>query len=231
MSTELILICAATAVEARAVRRVATAPHFEVLQTGMGPARATRALTKRLKSAALPAPSLVISTGFAGIELPDVPLGSWALGTEVTDTAGKSPFTLHWRELEARLARAKLTVSHVPFRLADEVVQISQDSQGASNTHAIDMESHALAKVAHEHGIPLAVLRLISDTPDAPLPRAIGAFSQVSTAVGITRKAGGALAGLGHTLARPRELGRFLARGSKLSKQLEDDWSALIATW
>jgi hypothetical protein len=225
MST--ILICAATAVEARAVREAVTAPRFEVLQTGMGSARAARALGARLADPTHTRPSLIISTGFAGIELLDIPLGTWVLGTEVTDATRNAPLALEWQELEPRLTRANLSARRAPYRLADEVVHIEK----ASGTHAVDMESHALAKVAREYGIPLAVLRLVSDTPEAPLPHAIGAFSRVSTGVGVTRKAGGALAGLGHTLASPLELGRFLARGAKLSKQLAGDWKAMIAVW
>jgi adenosylhomocysteine nucleosidase len=49
------------------------------------------------------------------------------------------------------------------------------DEQGMSLENPIlEMETHAIARVAHERGIPFHALRSISDSPDAPIPIDLG---------------------------------------------------------
>src|SRR5690348_4232683 len=82
----MILLCAATSVEARACEsgvRAAGASRFEVLKTGMGGSAATKALETRLKSTAHARPKLIVSTGFAGSWSPELSFASWALGHSI----------------------------------------------------------------------------------------------------------------------------------------------------
>jgi adenosylhomocysteine nucleosidase len=39
----------------------------------------------------------------------------------------------------------------------------------------LEMETHSIARVAHEYGVPLYALRSISDSPEAPIPFDLGA--------------------------------------------------------
>ncbi|MDR3606310.1 MAG: hypothetical protein P4M08_02895 [Oligoflexia bacterium] len=223
-----ILITAAMGFEARPILKgIAKAPKgsFELLRSGIGN-RAALALLTRLQDHSLPTPSLVISSGLAGIELRGVPIGTWVVGTEIQNSLKTPPQPVLSKELEQWLKKAKMPFISASYRSAAEVVQVSH-SQGLG---AVDMESAALARVCRERNIPFAILRLVSDNPDAPLPHAIGAFVRVSTESTLIGKAQGAVEGLKLTFNQPKDLGRFLLQSVGLSKKLTEGWRKLTET-
>jgi hypothetical protein len=222
-----VLVTAAMSFEERPITEGLTRARnrsFEVLRTGIG-TRAGKALEARLANSSRPKPSLVISSGLAGIELSGIELGSWVLGTEVrTSHTQPSMPTLH-EPLETWLNSAGIRFTRAPYRSATEVVQV--DHEEAIQRGAVDMESFSLAQVCAQAQIPFAILRLISDTPEAPLPKAIGAFVQVSTAPTFAGKLQGFLAGLRETAADPKGMARFVGESPRLSKKLTTGWEKL----
>jgi nucleoside phosphorylase len=158
-----VLVCAATATEARACRAGiddAGAEGFELLTTGVGPARAAEALRSRLLAG--PRPQLVVSSGFAG-------------------ASGVAQGALVTADRLARLERSRVAGVPLPpglLRLAPSATpllvltgeDVAIGAQPVAPPAAVDMESAALAAVAAEAGVPFAVLRLVSDTPERPLP-------------------------------------------------------------
>src|SRR5262249_25453390 len=85
--SSLILVCAATSVEAKAcrqgIKKSGQSDRYEILQVGMGMAHAKRTLEKRLMGSQLPRPTLVVSTGFAGSLSLSLPVGTWIYGKSI----------------------------------------------------------------------------------------------------------------------------------------------------
>jgi Phosphorylase superfamily len=163
----VILVCAATAAEARACREGladAGARDAEVLRTGVGPARAGAALARRLARG--PRPDLVVSSGFAGALTPDVALGAFVTASAV----------VHVRPSDGAIALAALPRELIrvlpgalPCRVVTAGAVLREAPPGIGGPIACDMESAALADAAGSAGVPFAVLRMITDAPGAPL--------------------------------------------------------------
>jgi nucleoside phosphorylase len=218
-----VLVCAATRTEARAatrgIARAATVPGaFEVLQTGMGPRAAADGLRRRLVDRARPAPSLVVSTGFAGSRARALGLGAVVVGTTVSREGGAA---LALRaELADALARAGVACAAARFVTTSEVVV--GDAAGADEgEHAVDMESYAWAEVAGEHGLAAGVVRVITDTIEVPIPAAIVSLAGAGGAPGARR----IVRGVGSALARPVELAGFVARVARFTGTLTACWA------
>jgi hypothetical protein len=188
----VILVCAATRIEASACRDglADAGARAAVLRTGVGPARAAAALTARLRTA--PLPTLVVSSGFAGALSPGIPLHAvvTASGLHRLGAEGAVPVPLPVGGLRP-LAGA------LPCQFATTDGVWAAVAPGLPAPAAVDMESAALAETAAAAGVPVAVLRVISDTPAAPLPpfaAALGAALVAGPNLAGLRAAGGALA-------------------------------------
>jgi adenosylhomocysteine nucleosidase len=72
-------------------------------------------------------------------------------------------------QLAVRLCTGKLAESQAIVSSSLNKTQIAQKT-GAI---ALDMESTAIAKVAHKHGLPFVVIRAIADPLDMNLPKAV----------------------------------------------------------
>lgn len=221
-----ILLCTATSIEARACERaIAQAEaqsRFEVLKSGMGLENAARALRSRLAARNHSRPTLIVSTGFAGSWSPDLSFGSWAIGQTIEKEEGTK------QELE--------TTSHL-LSLPNELRYRLQPARIISLTHpksavqpgdphplAVDMESHAWAATSRDFSIPFLVLRLISDSPEAPMPEAVSQFAQAFTSQGSAQRFRHAARGLKHAVSEPQSLARFVGRSACLPKLLTDGW-------
>jgi uncharacterized membrane protein len=216
-----VLVCAATATEAAACEAGiadAAVDGLEVLRTGVGPERAAGALRARLRAG--PAPALVVSSGFAGAE-------GVAVGALVTADA------------IARLEAGRTVAVALPsgtLRLAPGATPVLVATAGEVSAPpagrgpcAIDMESAALAVVAAEAGLAFAVLRLVTDTPAAPLP----AIAR-SAAAALSARAVGARARLlaraaRDVLAGPREAVALVAASRGWTRLLRAGWRARAA--
>jgi 4-hydroxy-3-methylbut-2-en-1-yl diphosphate reductase len=206
---DLTLLCAATGVEAKACRQ---AGDMEICLTGIGMKRAREVLGKRLDNKNLPVPVRIISTGFAGTSIADLPVGSWIVGKRV-GRVGSEQISLPWQKLESALTTSGLFWRSVDITSVEKVVSFADVKEAL----VVDMESFALAEVAGARGIEFQVLRLVSDTPAQPIPEAIGLFAS-----------GRLLRGAGQAIGSPLAFASFLARGSRLPRMLRDGWRALI---
>lgn len=197
----MILLCAATGTELDACKR--GTPRFSHLLTGVGAAHAARALSGRLARGERPA--LVVSSGFAGALTGDLPVGTWVTARSLPGAG------------ELRLAPAPAVPCAV---VSSDVLVQGQRLDG----DAVDMESVALAAVAHEHRIPFMVLRLVSDTPDDPLPTFLGGFTAAMAATSRRAKLGGIARGLRGVLDDPGGVVRVVREGRAWTRDLTDGW-------
>ncbi|MFL5812833.1 MAG: hypothetical protein ACJ763_04600 [Bdellovibrionia bacterium] len=230
MSSSVILVCAATSVEAKAcaqgISRAGQSGRYEVLQTGMGLIQARQILEKRLSNPQLPQPSRVISTGFAGSWTNDLAIGYWISGQSIETQSGQAPITLDTFPLFRNFS--------FPVHPARVITIEQANSKGKAHAPgalpvAVDMESYAWAEICRVKNIPFQILRLVSDNPSAPLPEAIGSFASVATAPTIQGKFQSLTRGLSQAFQEPKALAGFIARGTKLPGLLAQGWQEIAS--
>lgn len=207
-----VVVCAATGAEHEAVAAgiadAGAAGSLEVLLTGVGPAHAKRALSEHLDRGG-PRVDLVVSTGFAGARDRSLARMSWVTATKVRGVDG---VTL--REAPSPAARCEIVSSA-------ELVDVRSESAGV----AVDMESAALAEVAARHSVPFMVLRLVSDTPDAPLPNFLTPFAASMAADDARSKLKLAARGLRAALVDPKGVVTVVKEGREWTRALREGWS------
>lgn len=156
--------------EARCLR---ACPGVQVACSG---ACAERARTLAANLAASGCDGLV-SFGLAGGLDPTLPSGALCLPQAVVTPAGRRfPVDAPWRgRLIARIAGPD---SPAPLLIGrDEPVASPEEKQAlfaSTGAAAIDMESHAVAEVASERGVPFLVVRAIADPAQRRLPPWLG---------------------------------------------------------
>jgi hypothetical protein len=222
----LILVCAATGAEARACARgAASGEGVEVLRTGVGPVRSGRALAARLGLG--PRPALVVSSGFAGALTEGLELLAWVTASEVLRLEGVRVVPV---ELPSRLLRVVPGARPCPFVSASEVRAPGAARPDLDGPAAVDMESAALAQVAGAAGIPFAVLRLVTDSPAAPLPEIgrIAAATLASLAPGERLRHGSRLAA--GALADPRGALGFARASLGWCTRLREGWAGFSSS-
>ncbi|GAA3710700.1 lipoprotein [Nonomuraea antimicrobica] len=175
--TEL-LICTALGIEARAIRR-GLPSHLagvRVIVTGVGPRRAARV------AAGLEGTEAMAVAGFGGAVDRSLRPGDVLVASEVRFAGRVHPCPAA-RLLAGEVARAGLRARVGPLVTTDHVVGGAERHRlAAEGAYAVDMETGPLAAhAAAVAGRPLAAVRVIVDTPDAPLlspatlPRGIAA--------------------------------------------------------
>jgi 4-hydroxy-3-methylbut-2-en-1-yl diphosphate reductase len=180
-----LLVAAPLRWEARTVRR--GLPAASVLRTGMGPARSRRAV-QVLRARR---PSALAIAGFGGALTDDLAPGDVVVATEVRSRDGvvacpSAPL------LAGALRASGLTVHTGPIVTTDHVVHgLERAALGATGALVADMESSVLAEATD--GRPLAVVRVVVDTPRHPLLRP-ATVSAGFTASGVLARIGPALA-------------------------------------
>ncbi|WP_242343406.1 carotenoid biosynthesis protein [Anaeromyxobacter terrae] len=217
-----IVVCAATFAEAAACRRGsadAGASGIEVLRTGVGPERAAAALAARLARG--PRPSLVVSSGFAGALSLGLEVGAVVTARALHRLADGERAPL---ELPPELLRLAPAARPVELLSAAEVLAAA--GQGLQPPVVGDMESAALARIAAEAGLPFSVLRVVTDTPAAPLPPVARCIAAALSARGLAR--GGHLARtLSAALRRPAEAIAFVRASLGWCRRLRETWRAI----
>ena len=164
MSRPGLLVLAPLRVEANALKR--GAPGAEVAVTGQGVARARRSA---LNLAARCAGARAIAVaGFGGATHDDLDPGDVVVATEVRGPQGTARLA-GVEVLANALSRQGLRVRTGPCATVDRVARGAERSDLArSGVLAVDMESALLASAAKGH--PLAVVRVVVDTPARELP-------------------------------------------------------------
>jgi adenosylhomocysteine nucleosidase len=118
-------------------------------------------------------PRGVVSVGLGGALSPALAVGDWVVADRIVGDGEAWPTETGWAaELQARLG-AK---AHLGPIAASETMVVDAASKAAlraaTGALAVDMESHVAARFAAAHGLPFAVLRVISDGADRALPKA-----------------------------------------------------------
>jgi len=192
-----IAIFAATRWELQAVRRALTTDRVEVvagvrchigqrgnrsywlMQTGVGPVAASAVAGTIMKAQAM---SMVMSTGFACALVP-AQVGDLIIGTAVSSVQaggawgiGNDRVSCDQAVCAGLLAVAKdagLVTRAGTVVSSEAVVWQALEKhrlQRLTDATGLDMESAALAAVAREHDLPMAIVRTVSDLVDEDLP-------------------------------------------------------------
>jgi 4-hydroxy-3-methylbut-2-enyl diphosphate reductase len=155
-----LLICAPLLAEAAAVRRGLPA-RVPVTRAGYGPRRAAG------KAARLPAFRVLAVAGLGGAVDPSISPGDVFVASEVRG-GGRTVACPGAEPLAGELRRAGLVAHTGPLRTCARVVRgAERERLRREGVRCVDMESAPLAAAAG--GRPLAVVRVIVDTPAHPL--------------------------------------------------------------
>jgi hopanoid-associated phosphorylase len=133
-----------------------------------------RLLRARLEHCLADNPLGFISIGIAGGLDPDLKTGDCVVASRIVAGDDVFPADAAWSEsLIAALPRAALgavagSSAIVMTPAAKAALRV------ATGACAVDMESHVAARVAKDHGIAFAALRIISDEAGRTLPSAVG---------------------------------------------------------
>lgn len=129
-------------------------------------------LEESLHVAATRGASGIVSYGLTGGLADGLRIGDWIVGDRLT---GAIDYDCHagWRDaLAARLPGAIVGGFFADGRMIDTIAE--KRALGVRHSAlAVDMESHVAAEVARAHGLPFAIVRIVSDEVDHLLPHAI----------------------------------------------------------
>lgn len=195
---------------------VAEAAHLERIPcstfcSGGCPGRAAEGARQMVDSGA----TGLVSFGVGGGLDPYLPPGFLVAATMVITPEGEKIGTdTAWRNHIVEITPGPLTIAEIAG--SDHAItspQAKSELFAATGAVAVDMESHAVARVALEAGLPFLVLRAIAD----PAHRAVPASAMGGLGPdGHTR----ALAVLGNLLLRPWELPDVVRLGRDMQKGL-----------
>jgi nucleoside phosphorylase len=137
---------------------------FLTLETGIGTAAMESALRWCLSKPCFGdspyRPRLLVSVGFSGALQPEQRVGDLVLATEVVDQQGKC-----WPALRPA-AWVNRDIAAGRLLTMPELVGDPQEKQRLGRQYqalAVDMESAVAARLCHQHKVPFACLRVISD--------------------------------------------------------------------
>ena len=152
---------------------------YWLIQTGVGPAAARTIAGKVLKAQPM---SLVMSTGFACALVP-AQVGDLIVGTAVNSVQDEGSWTIgddrvHCdaaiRDGVLLVAKSAGLVARVGTVISSGTVVWQADEKRRlrrlTDATGLDMESAALAGMAQERGLPMAIVRTVSDLADEDLP-------------------------------------------------------------
>ena len=221
----MILVCAATRPEfdacARGIRASGAVPAaFEMLLTGVGPVHAGKRLDERLERGERP--SLIVSSGFAGALSKGIEIGSWVTATRVTERRDGTLVDVGdvvLREGPEPALRCNVVSSEHLLEGG-----ASPRDAGGGSALAVDMESSALARESGKRDTAFMVLRLVSDTPEQPLPGFLAPFAAAMAATGARSKFAHAARGIRRALVDPRGVARVVGDGRAWTRDLARGW-------
>ncbi len=152
---------------------------YWIIQTGVGPAAASTVARKVLKAQPM---SLVMSTGFACALVP-AQVGDLIVGTEVSSVQTDGTWTMGSDRVlcDEAVSAGVLLVAQDAGLVARVGTVVSSGTvvwqaeekrrlRNVTEATGLDMESAALAAAAQERGLPMAIVRTVSDLVDEDLP-------------------------------------------------------------
>lgn len=184
-----------------------------VVEGGVGPAAAARATAEAIR---FYRPRYVISAGFAGALVDDLPRGRLLLADEVVNPAGQV------FQVGLQLASPGASAGWQVGRLltVESVVRTPAERRSwaaKSQALACDMETFAVAHTCRQWGVPLIAVRIISDAVDDELPPEIAHLLAQRTLAGRLGAAAGAVL---RRLGAARDLWRLHEEALKASDRL-----------
>jgi nucleoside phosphorylase len=129
-------------------------------------------LERALTAAAANGASGIVSYGLTGGLADGLKIGDWIIADRLSG-AIEIETDAAWRDaLRKRLPEARVGGFFADGRMIDTVAE--KRALGVKhNALGVDMESHVAAKVAQAHGLPFAIVRVVSDEVGHLLPHAI----------------------------------------------------------
>jgi len=162
----------------------------------------------------------LVSFGLAGGLAEDLSVGDLVIPAVVVTSDGSSfAPAANWRTRLIEALPKNGLVSEGNLLGSDVLVSSAAEKRSlhsATGAVAVDMESHRVARVAAETGVPFLCLRAISDDASTALPEWVAA---TASADGSTRYA----AVFSHVLSNPGEIGRLI----RLSRDSEAAFATL----
>ncbi len=237
----MILVCTATQTEHDAVVagiHDSGATDLEVLVVGVGPAHAAKKLRQRLVDTTRPAPSRIVSTGFAGIVKGNVPFASWITTEKLFDWDGDSSALTELSLAAPTPLDAVLigTVTRCELVSTDHLVDPRLEAVPAGGRRRAQTGARSPSTWSRWRwrarrppaAFAFTVARLVSDTPRAPAPRLPRAHHRRDdqrrrARPAHPRRARGDDAALGD----PRGVARLLLEGKSWTRRLRAGWSTL----
>jgi len=243
-----IAIFAATRWEFQAVRRALATDRVEIVggvrchigqrgnhtywlvQTGVGPVAASAVAGRVLKAQAM---SLVMSTGFACALVP-AQVGDLIVGTAVSSVRTDGVWTIRNDRVscDETVCAGLLAVAKDAGLVARVGTVVSSETvvwqalekhrlQHLTDATGLDMESAALAAVAQERDLPMAIVRTVSDLVDEDLPLDFNLFLRPT----------GWLHGMQALIGRPSSLGGLnrLRKQSRVAAERLTEWFQFYA--
>jgi len=132
---------------------------------------AAELLEQRLEAQA-PKAAGIVSYGLTGALVEGMKIGDWVVGTHLCG-GFEARCDPTWAEaMAARLPGSRLGSFFADGRMIDTVAE-KLDLGRCHGALAVDMESHVAARVARRHGLPFAIVRIVSDEAGHLLPHAI----------------------------------------------------------
>jgi nucleoside phosphorylase len=169
-----LLIFAASDMEAQPVRRIAGPHELVVTIGGMGPRNAKTNAETALRGSNKP--DAVVVVGLCGGLVPSIPEGTIVSYDECVSTEPHLPPVSCSRSIGdvmmGVLTSSSIRCDRVRGITSPRIATTRTERQMLAKTGAavVDMESYAIATVAAAAGIPVAVLRVVSDSMDRELP-------------------------------------------------------------
>ncbi len=143
---------------------------YALRQSGPGPERAEAAARALLEAGC----GALVSAGICGGLRSGIGAGTLILAHRVCDCTGHGwAADRAWRAALAERLGARINLSSGTLLGSDRVLPTPDDKAQAAracDAMAVDMESHAVARVADEAGVPLLVLRAVSDPAGTHIP-------------------------------------------------------------
>ena len=170
-------------------------------------------------------PRTLVSAGFAGGLDPTVPRGAVVRPTTaIVDGAPHDlPLTVFTTRDDAGLPPLTIVTVAAVVGTPDEKRMLA----ARTGAHLVDMETHAVARVAAEAGLPCAAVRVVSDDAAQALPHEVAALARPQSAL---RRLGAAVAAVGRRPGVARDLWRLYEHAVVDAKILATALETLCAT-
>ena len=207
----MLLVTFAVHHESRFFRRTPAAAGVRIVHTGIGATAAARILHDEL---AMNRPEAVISSGFAGGLDPSLEVGDLIAGESVS-----SPELL--RLVRSNVFRGRIHTVESPIELTEAKARLYRETAA----HAVDMETEAVVGECGRAGVPVLVIRAISDGAGDEIP------VPLEIAWDLKKQRARPMQLCGYLAMRPGKIGafgRFLGSTNTASRALAHEVSNLL---